>query len=255
MAYAGENMNSRVHDGSAENPVENRENAIVIEATGLKKSFRTSDGVLDVLNGVNLRIRSGEMVSVVGESGAGKSTLLHILGGLDRSSGGTLKVCGRSYSEMDDDELAEFRNRNIGFVFQFHHLMADFSAVENVMIPLLIRGDNPTESRERASYLLESMGLSGRATHRPGKLSGGEQQRVAVARALAADPQIVLADEPSGNLDEKTASSLHDTLLELSRNSGTTFVIATHNREFAARADMMYELSGGLTVPVNGGGR
>ncbi len=171
MAYAGENMNSRAHNGSAENPVENQENAVVIEATGLKKSFKTSDGVLDVLNGVNLKIRSGEMVSVVGESGAGKSTLLHILGGLDRSSGGGLKVCGRSYSEMDDDELAEFRNQNIGFVFQFHHLMADFSAIENVMIPLLIRGDNPTESREKASYLLESMGLSGRKTHRPGKLS------------------------------------------------------------------------------------
>jgi len=253
MANTGENMNSRVHNASSKNSVPIQRDAVVIEATGLKKSFSSSDGMLNVLNGVNLKIRSGAMVSVVGESGAGKSTLLHILGGLDRSSEGGLQVCGRNYSDMDDNELADFRNRNIGFVFQFHHLMADFSALENVMIPLLIRGDNSVESGEKASYLLEKMGLSDREKHRPGKLSGGEQQRVAVARALATDPKVVLADEPSGNLDQRTASALHDTLLELNESFGTTFVIATHNREFAARSDTMYELSEGLAVPVNGG--
>ena len=193
------------------------------------------------------------MVSIVGESGAGKSTLLHILGGLDSSSGGGLEVCGKDYSVMQYDELAEFRNRNIGFVFQFHHLLADFSALENVMIPLLIRGDKRTKSVEKASYLLGRMGLSGRENHRPGELSGGEQQRVAVARALAADPKLVLADEPSGNVDERTARSLHDTLTDLNESFGVTFVIATHNRELAARADTTYELSGGLAIPVNGG--
>lgn len=249
----GENMNSRVHDGPAKNPGPAPGSDIVVKAVGLRKSFATCDGLLQVLNGVDLEVRSGQMVSIVGESGAGKSTLLHILGGLDSSSGGGLEVCGRDYSSMHHDEIAEFRNRNIGFVFQFHHLLADFSALENVMIPLLIRGDERTKSAEKASYLLERMGLSGRENHRPGKLSGGEQQRVAVARSLAADPKLVLADEPSGNLDEKTARSLHDTLAELRESFGTTFVIATHNRELASRADGIYELSGGVAIPVDGG--
>ena len=255
MAYTGENMNSRKRAGSVTFPVPEDISGFVVKASDLKKSFKSSDGLLDVLTGVDLTVKRGEMISITGESGAGKSTLLHILGGLDRSSGGELEVCGVSYSKMGDDELAQFRNRNIGFVFQFHHLMTDFSALENVMMPLFIRGDDPTESRERASYLLGKMGLAARENHRPGKLSGGEQQRVAVARALATNPQLVLADEPSGNLDTKTASSLHDTLLDLNKSLGITFIIATHNREFATMADKVYNLSGGLAIPISGGGR
>lgn len=248
-------MNSRENNRPAELERPEQRDGVVVQAVGLRKSFGLGDDSLDVLNGIDMKIRSGEMISVVGESGAGKSTLLHILGGLDRPTGGGLTVCGKDYSGMNDNELADFRNRNIGFVFQFHHLMSDFNALENVMMPLLIRGDNTSESRSRASSLLDMVGLADREQHRPGKLSGGEQQRVAVARALATDPRVVLADEPTGNLDEKTAAALHETLLQMNRSTGVTFIIATHNREFAASADMMYELSRGRVNPVTGGER
>lgn len=248
-------MNSRENNRPAEHEQSEQRDGVVVQAVGLRKSFGLGDDLLDVLNGIDMSIRSGEIVSVVGESGAGKSTLLHILGGLDRLTGGGLTVCGKDYSGMNENELADFRNRKIGFVFQFHHLMSDFDALENVMMPLLIRGDSAAQSRSKASSLLDMVGLAEREKHRPGKLSGGEQQRVAVARALATDPRVVLADEPTGNLDEKTAVSLHETLLEMNKNTGITFVIATHNREFAASADTMYELSGGRVNPVTGGER
>ena len=253
MSACGENMNSYNAEEQRAESAPDKGSDIVVRATGLQKSFDTADGVLRVLTGVDLEVKSGDVVSIVGESGAGKSTLLHILGGLDTYSSGKLEVCGERYSDMDDEQLAGFRNDNIGFVFQFHHLMSDFSALENVMIPLLIRGDNPKESNKKALEALNIVGLADRAGHRPGKLSGGEQQRVAVARALVADPKLVLADEPSGNLDTKTAAALHDTLLELNRKSGITFIIATHNREFAARANQVFELSNGRAIPADVG--
>jgi lipoprotein-releasing system ATP-binding protein len=225
----------------------------VVRADGIRKNFKTADGILEVLRGVDLSIDRGDVVSIVGESGAGKSTLLHILGGLDTCSAGDLTVCGARYSEMDDDSLASFRNDNIGFVFQFHHLMSDFSAVENVMIPLMIRGDDPVESNKRALKALDMVGVAERASHRPGKMSGGEQQRVAVARALVGDPKLVLADEPSGNLDMKTADRLHDTLIALNKDHRITFVVATHNREFAARTDRVYNLLDGRLTEVGKG--
>lgn len=250
MLHMGENMNSRHGSAPAADTNTDVESSIVVKSVGLRKSFASADGSLNVLNGVDLSIARGEMAAVVGESGAGKSTLLHILGGLDRATAGSLTVCGTDYASLSDDAMSRFRNKNIGFVFQFHHLMSDFTALENVMMPLLIRGDDQTSAREKASYLLDRLGLADRASHKPGKLSGGEQQRVAVGRALVTDPQLVLADEPSGNLDTKTAAALHDMLLELNRSMGVTFVVATHNREFAETADKTYELSGGLAVPV-----
>jgi len=250
MSQMGENMNSRRGDASKVVAGTEVDSSIVVRSVGLKKSFLSADGSLNVLNGVDLSIARGEMAAVVGESGAGKSTLLHILGGLDRATEGSLNVCGTDYAALSDDAMSRFRNKNIGFVFQFHHLMSDFTAVENVMMPLLIRGTDQTSARKKASYLLERLGLADRVSHKPGKLSGGEQQRVAVGRALVTDPQLVLADEPSGNLDTKTAASLHEMLLELNRSMGITFVVATHNREFAESADKTYELSGGLAVPI-----
>jgi lipoprotein-releasing system ATP-binding protein len=250
MSHFGENMNS--HDDAVSEPAKDVSGGdTVVYARRLSKSFRTADGLLHVLNGVDLSIRRGEMVSVVGESGAGKSTLLHILGGLDASSGGELEVCGVRYSEMSDNEIARFRTANIGFVFQFHHLLADFTALENVMIPKLIRRERADSARTVALKLLDLVGLSDRVSHRPGKLSGGEQQRVAVARALANNPQLILADEPSGNLDTKTATSLHSTLSELNRRTGMTMVIATHNRDLASQCNRVFELSSGSAVCIS----
>lgn len=249
MYNTGENKNSRVDTC----PKTDSDEEYVIRADGLRRSFVTGDATLEVLKGIDLKVKRGSMISVMGESGAGKSTLLHILGGLDRSSDGTLNVCSHDFAKMSDDQLASFRNNNIGFVFQFHHLLSDFTAIENVMMPLLIQGVDQTEARTKASNLLERVGLRDRADHRPGKLSGGEQQRVAVLRALATDPQIVLADEPSGNLDEKTADGLHEFMVDLKEAMHTTFVIATHNRDLAGRADSIYELTGGRVAPVTGG--
>ncbi len=249
MYNTGENKNSRVDTC----PKTDSGEEYVICADGLKRSFVTGDATLEVLKGIDLKVKRGSMISVMGESGAGKSTLLHILGGLDRSSGGTLSVCNHDYASMSDDQLASFRNNNIGFVFQFHHLLSDFTAIENVMMPLMIQRVDQTEARTKASNLLERVGLQNRANHRPGKLSGGEQQRVAVLRALATEPQIVLADEPSGNLDERTADGLHEFMVDLKEALHTTFVIATHNRDLAGRADSIYELTGGKVVPVRGG--
>ncbi len=253
MSGYGENMNSYNAEEQRAKSASEMRAGIVVRASGLQKNFQTADGELRVLTGVDLEVKAGDVVSIVGESGAGKSTLLHILGGLDACTSGELDVCGAKYSDMNDEQLAGFRNENIGFVFQFHHLMADFTAVENVMMPLLIRGNNPKESHKKALETLNKVGLADRASHRPGKLSGGEQQRVAVARALVTEPQLILADEPSGNLDTKTAAALHDTLLELNRNSGVTFIIATHNREFAAKADQAWELSNGRAIPADVG--
>ena len=219
---------------------------MIIEARDLAKSFRGGDGQpIHVLDGVDLAVRRGEMVAIVGASGAGKSTLLHVLGALDRPTRGYVKLDGEPLHGRLDDELAAIRNRKIGFVFQFHHLLREFSALENVMMPLRIAGIDVRQARSRAEELLARVGLSGRMTHRPGELSGGEQQRTAVARALAIDPAIVLADEPSGNLDHANSERLHDLFTQLARDLEIAMVIVTHNRSLASRADRALLLEDG----------
>lgn len=212
--------------------------APVIEAFGLVKEFRGGDGgVIRVLNEVALTVGRGEMVAIVGESGAGKSTLLHMLGALERPSAGRVRLGGQAVESLNEEALDALRNRTVGFVFQFHHLLREFSAVENVMMPLRIAGVPDREARERAEALLERVGLASRLHHRPGALSGGEQQRTAVARALAARPAVLLADEPSGNLDRHNAEQLHDLFAELARDQSLGLVVVTHNQSLAARAD------------------
>jgi lipoprotein-releasing system ATP-binding protein len=210
----------------------------MLVATDLTRTFVGGDGgTITVLDGVSLTVERGEMVAVVGASGAGKSTLLHLLGALDRPTRGRVSIGGESVDGLDEESLATLRNRKVGFVFQFHHLLREFSALENVMIPLQIAGRDASQARSRATDLLERVGLSARMSHRPSELSGGEQQRTAVARALALDPAIVLADEPSGNLDHANSERLHDLLSQVSRDLEIAMVIATHNRSLAARAD------------------
>jgi lipoprotein-releasing system ATP-binding protein len=225
----------------------------VLEAVDLSKTFVGGDGgLLTVLDGVSLQVQRGEMIAVVGASGAGKSTLLHLLGALDRPTRGRVMIGGTALDGLSDDALAPLRNRSIGFVFQFHHLLRDFTALENVMIPLRMAGrDTPTAQR-RAQEILERVGLGARMTHYPSQLSGGEQQRSAVARALAVDPQILLADEPSGNLDHANAERLHDLFEELSRDLEIGMVIATHNRALAARADRVLTLEDGKLMETIG---
>ena len=217
-----------------------------VEARELHKVFVGGDGhELVVLEGVNLRVASGETVAIVGSSGAGKSTLLHLLGALDRPTAGAVFLGGRDISEVDGDELARMRNRGVGFVFQFHHLLREFTALENVMMPCLIAGRPRRASEERARELLTVVGLDERMSHRSTQLSGGEQQRVAVARALAAEPPLLLADEPSGNLDSQTSEELHDLLFHLRASQGLGMVLVTHNRKLASRADRILELRDG----------
>lgn len=217
-----------------------------VEARELSKVFVGGDGrELAVLAGVSLRVESGETVAIVGSSGAGKSTLLHLLGGLDRPTSGGVLLGGREISEVDGDTLARIRNRGVGFVFQFHHLLREFTALENVMMPCLIAGWPQGASEQRARELLTQVGLDERLSHRPEQLSGGEQQRVAVARALAAEPPLLLADEPSGDLDRQTSEELHDLLFRLRATQGLGMVLVTHNQELASRADRILELRDG----------
>ncbi len=222
-----------------------------LEARGLEKSYPTgAGGRLEVLRGVDFSARSGEVVAVVGESGTGKSTLLHLLGALDRPDCGTVTYRGVDVFQRKDEDLAAFRNREIGFIFQFHHLLPEFSALENVAMPALIRHRHLAEVKGRAMELLEALGLAERASHRPSEMSGGEQQRVAVARALMNEPGLVLADEPTGNLDTKTAEKLHEEILRLSRTLDHTFVIVTHNLALAGIADRVLRLANGVLETV-----
>jgi lipoprotein-releasing system ATP-binding protein len=217
-----------------------------LEVTGLVMSYRGGDGArLDVLRGVDLTVRRGEMVAITGESGAGKSTLLHCVGALERPAAGWVRIAGQDVSGLSDNALADLRNRHVGFVFQFHHLLREFTALENVMMPQRIRGVEVPAARSRAEELLAQVGLAGRMHHRPSQLSGGEQQRCAVARALATDPALVLADEPSGNLDHHNADRLHDLLAHLTHDLELAVVVATHNRSLALRADRVLSLSDG----------
>ena len=216
-----------------------------VTVSGLVKSYAGPAGRLDVLRGLDLAVEAGEMVAVVGASGVGKSTLLHVLGGLDAFDAGEVRIGDGAIHRMSDEERVTFRNRHVGFVFQFHHLLPEFTALENVEMPLRIAGRPAAERYERASALLERVGLAGRAGHRPGALSGGEQQRVAVARALVGRPSLLLADEPTGNLDERTAADLHDLLRAMHREHGLTSVIATHNVALAAACDRVLRLESG----------
>lgn len=216
-------------------------------AHGLTKCYQREDGSeLEVLRGVNLRVQQGEAVSIVGASGAGKSTLLHLLGALDQPTGGLIRLGGLELTGLDPLEIGRIRNRFVGFVFQFHHLLREFSALENVMMPGLILGAAREVAARRAEDLLESVGLSGRLAHKPWQLSGGEQQRVAVARALSNEPAVLLADEPSGNLDTRTSEELHDLLFELREANDLSLVLVTHNSELARRADRILHLSDGV---------
>jgi lipoprotein-releasing system ATP-binding protein len=224
----------------------------VLEAHDIAKSYRGGDGsTLHILNGVNLTVRRGEMIAIVGESGAGKSTLLHVIGALDRPTRGHVLIGGEPINDRTDDELAAIRNRKVGFVFQYHHLLREFSALENVMMPLRIGGVSASEAQSRAADLLARVGLSARMHHRPSALSGGEQQRTAVARALAVDPAVVLADEPTGNLDQRNGERLHEVFAQLARDLEIGMVVVTHNRTLAARADRALLLEDGRLVDTD----
>ena len=215
----------------------------VVEVEDLTKRYLGGDGaIITVLDGVDMRVDRGEMVAIIGASGAGKSTLLHLLGALDRPTSGVVRIGGRDLSGLDDDAISALRNRTVGFVFQFHHLLREFTAIENVMMPLRISGMDDTSARRRAAGLLERVGLGERMTHRPSAMSGGEQQRTAVARALAVDPAVLLADEPSGNLDHMNSERLHDLFAELARELEIAMVVVTHNRALAGRADRILQL-------------
>ncbi len=216
----------------------------MIDITGITKSF----GSLQVLKGIDLHIEKGEIVSIVGPSGAGKTTLLQIIGTLDQPDAGSVSVDGIETNRLSSNKLSDFRNRHLGFVFQFHQLLPEFTAIENIMIPAYIAGVKPKDARLRAEELLEFMGLSDRATHKPNELSGGEKQRVAVARALVNNPAVVLADEPSGSLDTKNKEELHRLFFELRDKFGQTFVIVTHDETLSTLTDRTIHLKDGLIV-------
>lgn len=227
----------------------------ILEARDLRKSYRGGDGgTIEVLRGVDFAVETGEFVAVTGESGSGKSTLLHLLGALDGPTSGQVRLDGAAYAGFDAEGLAALRNRKIGFVFQFHHLLRDFTALENVALPLRIAGAPAHEAEARARALLDSVGLGARRSHLPAQLSGGEQQRAAVARALAVQPALLLADEPSGNLDEQNAEQLHALFSGLARQFRTAMVVVTHNRALAGRADRVLTLSEGVLAPATGYG-
>lgn len=217
-------------------------NSTILETFGLEKAYTVGRSKLLVLKGIDLEIKRGEIVAIIGPSGVGKSTLLHLLGALDRPTAGKIFIEGIDIFGFDNERLANFRNRTVGFVFQFHHLLPEFSALENVVMPALIAGVSQKRAYRAGIKLLDEVGLWQRANHRPGELSGGEQQRVAVARALINNPQLLLADEPSGNLDLETSNSLHRLMWHLSRSRNQTFIVVTHNLQLASKADRIIDL-------------
>jgi lipoprotein-releasing system ATP-binding protein len=225
----------------------------MLQVRGLTKSFRTGPEVLEVLRGVDLEVHAGEIVAIVGPSGVGKSTLLHIMGAIETPTSGKVFVDGTDVFSLREPARAAFRNKTVGFVFQFHHLMKELTALENVMMPCLISGASRAEAATRASELLTQVRLDHRADHKPGELSGGEEQRTAVARALAAKPLVVLADEPSGNLDRASGEELHDLIWSLRESMGQTFVVVTHNPELSGRADRVIALRDGRAEEGRGG--
>jgi lipoprotein-releasing system ATP-binding protein len=217
----------------------------VLEARGVQKSFTQGPVTLEVLQGVMLSVEAAERIAIVGASGSGKTTLLQILGGLDRPTTGHVFVDGQDIHELREDARGMLRNRALGFVYQFHHLLPEFSALENVAMPLLVRRTRVAEAKDKAGEILERVGLGQRLTHRPYQLSGGERQRAAVARALVTEPKIILADEPTGNLDGANAESVFELMLELNRERGTSLVVVTHDMRLAGRMDRVYEIQGG----------
>ncbi|MCF4009421.1 lipoprotein-releasing ABC transporter ATP-binding protein LolD [Rheinheimera sp. UJ63] len=222
----------------------------VLEASQICKSYRDGQQVTEVLHQVNLTIAKAQMVAIVGSSGSGKSTLLHILGTLDTPDSGHVQIAGQQIAKLSANQKASLRNEKLGFIYQFHHLLMDFTAVENVAMPLLIRGQAPVEANAAATALLSRVGLAHRLTHKPSELSGGERQRVAIARALVTKPALILADEPTGNLDQQTAESIYQLLRELNREFATSFVVVTHDRALAARLDKHYLMTDGRLEPA-----
>jgi lipoprotein-releasing system ATP-binding protein len=222
--------------------------APIVRLRDVTKDYELEGKPLRVLRGVSADVHPGEIVAIVGRSGAGKSTLLHIIGGLDRASSGTVEIAGRRLDGISTAALADFRNRSVGFVFQFHHLLPEFTAVENVAMPLMIRGTPRKAAMAEARRFLEMVDVAERAEHKPAELSGGEQQRVAVARALVPQPRLILADEPSGNLDSETGERLHSLLWDISRREGQSFIVVTHNAALAARADRILHMRDGVLV-------